>query len=173
MMCSVVPWVLHTETREGEGAVARQSRWMLWCLQSLPACVDFYLIFQQNSHTTPTYILYFMRVELFFDCLSPFSYLAFQVLRRYQPVWGYELSLRPTLLGGIMVRHTRHTRHTLRSLGLLRFLACEVHTNPEKGAAAICILSPDPARQNGLLTCSRNHPTTTRRRPKTFRRWRG
>jgi len=43
-----------------------------------------------------------MRVELFFDCLSPFSYLAFQVLRRYKPVWGYDLQLRPTLLGGVM-----------------------------------------------------------------------
>lgn len=44
-----------------------------------------------------------MRVELFYDCLSPFSYLAFKVLRRYKPVWGFDLQLRPTLLGGVMV----------------------------------------------------------------------
>ena len=44
-----------------------------------------------------------MRIELFYDCLSPFSYLAFKVLRRYKPVWGFDLQLRPTLLAGVMV----------------------------------------------------------------------
>jgi len=39
---------------------------------------------------------------LFYDCLSPFSYLAFKVLRRYKPVWGFDLQLRPTLLAGVM-----------------------------------------------------------------------
>jgi len=41
-------------------------------------------------------------IELFYDCLSPFSYLAFTVLERYQPVWGVDLRLRPLLLGGVM-----------------------------------------------------------------------
>jgi hypothetical protein len=41
-------------------------------------------------------------IELFYDCLSPFSYLAFTVLERYQPVWEVDLRLRPLLLGGVM-----------------------------------------------------------------------
>jgi len=41
-------------------------------------------------------------IELFYDCLSPFSYLAFLVLTRYESLWGVKLELRPVLLGGIM-----------------------------------------------------------------------
>eukprot|EP00931_Biecheleriopsis_adriatica_P009857 TRINITY_DN110950_c0_g1_i1.p1 TRINITY_DN110950_c0_g1~~TRINITY_DN110950_c0_g1_i1.p1 ORF type:complete len:246 (-),score=63.18 TRINITY_DN110950_c0_g1_i1:12-749(-) len=40
--------------------------------------------------------------EFFFDCLSPFSYFAFQVVRRYKKLWDLDLRLRPTLLGGVM-----------------------------------------------------------------------
>lgn len=42
------------------------------------------------------------RFEFFFDCLSPFSYLAFQTVRRYKKRWGLDLQLRPVLLGGLM-----------------------------------------------------------------------
>ena len=52
-------------------------------------------MFQPNSHE---------RHELFYDCLSPFSYLAFTVLERYQPVWEVDLRLRPLLLGGVPPR---------------------------------------------------------------------
>ena len=42
------------------------------------------------------------KIELYFDCLSPFSYLAFTVLTRYEELWGIELELKPFLLGGVM-----------------------------------------------------------------------
>ena len=42
-------------------------------------------------------------ISLFYDCLSPFSYLAFSVLRRYRPIWNIDLVLRPTMLGGVMM----------------------------------------------------------------------
>ncbi|XP_053156408.1 glutathione S-transferase kappa 1 isoform X1 [Hemicordylus capensis] len=41
-------------------------------------------------------------VECFYDVVSPYSWLAFEVLCRYRPIWNIELRLRPAFLGGIM-----------------------------------------------------------------------
>ncbi|KAK5922131.1 hypothetical protein CgunFtcFv8_019426 [Champsocephalus gunnari] len=41
-------------------------------------------------------------IELFFDVVSPYSWLAFEVMCRYRKVWNIELRLRPTFLGGVM-----------------------------------------------------------------------
>ncbi|XP_030639676.1 glutathione S-transferase kappa 1 [Chanos chanos] len=41
-------------------------------------------------------------VELFYDVVSPYSWLAFEVLCRYRNVWNIDLKLRPAFLGGIM-----------------------------------------------------------------------
>ena len=43
-----------------------------------------------------------VRIELYFDCLSPFSFMAHRILTRYEQLWGVELELKPVLLGGIM-----------------------------------------------------------------------
>ncbi|XP_052494812.1 glutathione S-transferase kappa 1 isoform X2 [Budorcas taxicolor] len=41
-------------------------------------------------------------LELFYDVLSPYSWLAFEVLCRYKNIWNVSLQLQPTLIGGIM-----------------------------------------------------------------------
>jgi glutathione S-transferase kappa 1 len=41
------------------------------------------------------------RIEFFYDIISPYSYLAFEVLCRYRDAWTIELELRPFLLGGV------------------------------------------------------------------------
>ncbi|CAL8341228.1 glutathione S-transferase kappa 1 [Gadus morhua] len=41
-------------------------------------------------------------VELFFDVVSPYTWLAFEVMCRYRNVWNIELKLRPGFLGGVM-----------------------------------------------------------------------
>ncbi|KAM9852187.1 glutathione S-transferase kappa 1-like [Aulostomus maculatus] len=41
-------------------------------------------------------------IELFYDVVSPYSWLAFEVMCRYRNVWNIELKLRPAFLGGIM-----------------------------------------------------------------------
>ncbi|KAM9488395.1 glutathione S-transferase kappa 1-like [Clarias gariepinus] len=41
-------------------------------------------------------------IELFYDVVSPYSWLAFEVLCRYRNVWNIELKLRPAFLGGVM-----------------------------------------------------------------------
>ncbi|XP_029359983.1 glutathione S-transferase kappa 1 [Echeneis naucrates] len=41
-------------------------------------------------------------VELFYDVVSPYSWLGFEVLCRYRNVWNIELKLRPAFLGGVM-----------------------------------------------------------------------
>lgn len=42
------------------------------------------------------------RIELFYDVISPYSFLAFEVLERYRARWDLELVLRPAFLGGVM-----------------------------------------------------------------------
>ncbi|NXE14195.1 GSTK1 transferase, partial [Lophotis ruficrista] len=41
-------------------------------------------------------------VELFYDVVSPYAWLGFEVLCRYQHIWNIDLRLRPAFLGGIM-----------------------------------------------------------------------
>ncbi|XP_069853039.1 glutathione S-transferase kappa 1 [Dipodomys merriami] len=41
-------------------------------------------------------------LEFFYDVMSPYSWLGFEVLCRYQKLWNIKLKLQPTLLGGVM-----------------------------------------------------------------------
>ncbi|XP_048196344.1 glutathione S-transferase kappa 1 [Perognathus longimembris pacificus] len=41
-------------------------------------------------------------LEFFYDVISPYSWLGFEVLCRYQKLWNIQLKLQPTLLGGVM-----------------------------------------------------------------------
>lgn len=41
-------------------------------------------------------------LELFYDVVSPYSWLGFEVLCRYRNVWNIDLKLRPAFLGGVM-----------------------------------------------------------------------
>ncbi|XP_059194586.1 glutathione S-transferase kappa 1-like [Centropristis striata] len=41
-------------------------------------------------------------IEFFYDVVSPYSWLGFEVMCRYRQRWNIELKLRPAFLGGIM-----------------------------------------------------------------------
>ncbi|XP_077114874.1 glutathione S-transferase kappa 1-like [Ranitomeya variabilis] len=41
-------------------------------------------------------------LELFYDVVSPYSWLGFEVLLRYKNIWNVDISLRPGFLGGLM-----------------------------------------------------------------------
>ncbi|XP_074509411.1 glutathione S-transferase kappa 1-like [Sebastes fasciatus] len=41
-------------------------------------------------------------IELYYDVVSPYCWLGFEVMCRYRHVWNIELRLRPALLGGVM-----------------------------------------------------------------------
>nr|XP_034374650.1 glutathione S-transferase kappa 1-like isoform X2 [Arvicanthis niloticus] len=41
-------------------------------------------------------------LELFYDVLSPYSWLGFEVLCRYQHLWNMKLQLQPALMAGII-----------------------------------------------------------------------
>uniref|UniRef100_A0A023FUN8 Glutathione S-transferase kappa n=1 Tax=Amblyomma parvum TaxID=251391 RepID=A0A023FUN8_AMBPA len=41
-------------------------------------------------------------VELFYDVVSPYSYIAFETLIRYRTPWNLDLKLTPFFLGGVM-----------------------------------------------------------------------
>ncbi|KAG8130244.1 putative Glutathione S-transferase kappa protein [Naja naja] len=42
------------------------------------------------------------KVECFYDVSSPYSWLGFEIICRYRPIWNLDLHLRPVLLLGIM-----------------------------------------------------------------------
>uniref|UniRef100_A0A8C0DTQ9 Glutathione S-transferase kappa 1 n=1 Tax=Balaenoptera musculus TaxID=9771 RepID=A0A8C0DTQ9_BALMU len=62
-------------------------------------------------------------LELFYDVLSPYSWLAFEVLCRYKNIWNVSLQLRPTLIAGIM--------KDSGSLTAMRFLTVVKLEHPE------------------------------------------
>lgn len=41
-------------------------------------------------------------IEVFYDVVSPYSWLGFEVICRYRNVWNMDLKLRPAFLGGVM-----------------------------------------------------------------------
>ncbi|XP_071945149.1 glutathione S-transferase kappa 1-like isoform X1 [Antedon mediterranea] len=41
-------------------------------------------------------------IELFYDVISPYSWLAFEILGRYRQRWNIDLQYKPFFLGGIM-----------------------------------------------------------------------
>jgi len=58
------------------------------------------------------------KVELFYDVISPYSWLAFEVLCRYRPHWNMKLVLRPCYLGGIMKESGNRPPMVIPSKGL-------------------------------------------------------
>uniref|UniRef100_A0A2K5RUN4 Glutathione S-transferase kappa 1 n=1 Tax=Cebus imitator TaxID=2715852 RepID=A0A2K5RUN4_CEBIM len=62
-------------------------------------------------------------LELFYDVLSPYSWLGFEILCRYQNIWNINLQLRPSFLGGIM--------KDSGSLSAMRFLTAVNLEHPE------------------------------------------
>ncbi|KAM5255515.1 glutathione S-transferase kappa 1 isoform 3-T3 [Ctenodactylus gundi] len=62
-------------------------------------------------------------LELFYDVLSPYSWLGFEVLCRYQNIWNIKLELRPTYIAGIM--------RDSGSLSAMRFLTAVNMEHPE------------------------------------------
>ncbi|XP_043823733.1 glutathione S-transferase kappa 1-like isoform X1 [Dromiciops gliroides] len=42
------------------------------------------------------------KLELFYDVLSPYSWLGFEILCRYRNIWNIDCQLHPTFIGGIM-----------------------------------------------------------------------
>ncbi|KAM9204266.1 glutathione S-transferase kappa 1 isoform 2-T2 [Mergus octosetaceus] len=62
-------------------------------------------------------------VELFYDVVSPYSWLGFEVLCRYQHIWNIDLRFRPAFLGGIM--------QATGSLGAMRFITAIDMTQPK------------------------------------------
>nr|XP_033781388.1 glutathione S-transferase kappa 1 isoform X2 [Geotrypetes seraphini] len=62
-------------------------------------------------------------VELFFDVLSPYTWLGFEVLCRYRSIWNIDVKLRPGFLSGII--------HATGSLSAMRFVTAIDMAHPE------------------------------------------
>lgn len=43
-----------------------------------------------------------MSIRFYYDVVSPFSLLAFSVMKRYKSIWNVDVEYVPILLGGVM-----------------------------------------------------------------------
>ena len=79
-----------------------------------------------------------MRIDLYLDCVSPYSVFAAAFLERYQSIWGYELGIRPVPLGKVM--QTQGTRGPARTKAKLPWLKDDIRRNRtlfQVGASAV------------------------------------
>jgi glutathione S-transferase kappa 1 len=42
------------------------------------------------------------KITLYYDIISPYTWLAFEVLHRYESIWKIPVDYQPFLLGGVM-----------------------------------------------------------------------
>ncbi|XP_051819348.1 glutathione S-transferase kappa 1-like isoform X2 [Antechinus flavipes] len=72
------------------------------------------------------------KLEFFYDLLSPYCWLSFEVLCRYRNIWNINLQLRPTFLAGIMKdTNVEEYMKDIGSLDAMRFLCSVEMENPE------------------------------------------
>ncbi|BGP52487.1 hypothetical protein JCM8202_000135 [Rhodotorula sphaerocarpa] len=58
------------------------------------------------------------RVTLYYDVVSPWSFMAYVVLKRYRQLWNLQLDLKPMFLGGVMQASGNKPPITVKNKGL-------------------------------------------------------
>ncbi|KAA1072779.1 hypothetical protein PGT21_031306 [Puccinia graminis f. sp. tritici] len=61
-----------------------------------------------------------LTIRLSYDLVSPWSYFAYVVLKRYRPIWDFELILNPVWLGGTTCLQSNRMDVKLLITGLFR-----------------------------------------------------
>lgn len=58
------------------------------------------------------------KLTLYYDVVSPWSYVAYELLKRYRAPWAVQLELKPAFLGGVMQASGNKPPLTVKNKGL-------------------------------------------------------
>ncbi|MGH0136194.1 UNVERIFIED_CONTAM: hypothetical protein FKN15_059857, partial [Acipenser sinensis] len=103
--CNFTGSYSHRITGSDTNDTARQrtnSRSQKQALKSHSHLFLFCVVFNTRRNTKTPMSASKILVEFFYDVVSPYSWIGFEVLSRYRNVWDIDLKLRPAFLGGVM-----------------------------------------------------------------------
>lgn len=87
----VFSWIIH------KCPSSRKCHWSVITNRMINGFVLFFLLVTVSVMASKRLL-----VELYYDVVSPFSYLAFEALCRYRQPWNMDLKLKPFVLGAVM-----------------------------------------------------------------------